>query len=658
MILEEYQKKRTAFIHRFAQEILGKKKLNHVINPESKETIPDKNSKESGWNLSIAELFFQSKNVATPISFEYLLITLIEYNQAHKNTVLFQQVNSNTLKSRIRTIESGIIIENLTISILANLPQKVSFMLYELERTSQNQQLLSRINRLFNALDFQFDPRGSISIAESILDKLPNLEVSANRLETSFFGNLSSTMIQSSKKNTQYSVFFKEEFIESSARRLWVNNSSLRVGATLGTAQPFFDQSFLMLRLGRKRNQEDTLNFIKRLRDQYAANNNNLLQNNEGESILEKEKKAQVLRKKKKIERKYNIIKTNHFPIVTPIALEVSGDMISLVTRGNNLSEAFQALINETKDFFHQEYGVKMPGIRVRGNETDLPDGTYVIMINEIPIVSGKIKNTEKLFALETMANLKELEVTADLDSHPFLETEGGWVLSSKIPVLENHKIKTLTSLEYINEHLKATLRKNITDLLIIGDIVRSLEAKNIDLLKQIQEIDSGIPKFIIILNALLKEEVSIKEIEKIGEQFVQLIERETPLYIIPDEIRNMEIIKPLLPGNTPQVKTPVFHCSDDFIQLIEKSIHIQGETAVFALVPETTQELLAAVRNEVNNHDKKEAQPVILVDNWTHRLFIRRLVELEFPNIFVLSKRELIKNPDEITFISKITLD
>ena len=62
-------------------------------------------------------------------------------------------------------------------------------------------------------------------------------------------------------------------------------------------------------------------------------------------------------------------------PVVTPIALEVAGDLIPLVEDNSSDNNFLGEMIPMMRDGLFYELGVKFPGIRVRGNETDLPRG-------------------------------------------------------------------------------------------------------------------------------------------------------------------------------------------------------------------------------------------------------------------------------------------
>ena len=75
--------------------------------------------------------------------------------------------------------------------------------------------------------------------------------------------------------------------------------------------------------------------------------------------------------------------------------------------------------------------------------------------------------------------------------------------------------------------------------------------------------------------------------------------------------------------------------------ETVRSSVQHTSSGSYLALEPEITQEILAAVRNEVGNLPPSAQQPVVLTTMEIRRYF-RKLVELEFPHLAVLSYQEL----------------
>ncbi len=126
-----------------------------------------------------------------------------------------------------------------------------------------------------------------------------------------------------------------------------------------------------------------------------------------------KEEKKQAVRKARAQEGR----SAQMMPVVTPIALEVARDLVPLVDDVSG-SEFLNELVPMMRDGLFYELGVRFPGVRVRGNDGDLPPGSYVIMINEIPLVMGSL-DQKKVLVNDTADRLKLLGIQGEATTNP-----------------------------------------------------------------------------------------------------------------------------------------------------------------------------------------------------------------------------------------------
>jgi flagellar biosynthesis protein FlhA len=278
------------------------------------------------------------------------------------------------------------------------------------------------------------------------------------------------------------------------------------------------------------------------------------------------------------------------------------------------------------------------PTIRVRINERDLPDGTYIIMINEIPLVSGNVDLSRGL-CNETVDGLRRLEVKGEEAVNPANGSECAWVGQADWQKLKDAGLAIWTPGEYIVLHLSAVIRKNAAEFADIQTIVNLLKEKTKEGARSILLSQGGVPRFTSVIQALLSEEVPVKELPAICDCYLQ--NQNLPAYEIPEEIRCLDVVRGAIPGNTPD--TPIYLLGGNLVSLIAKGIQRDGEAAVLALEPEPTQNALTAVRNEVAKLPPTTRNPILFVEDWHIRPFVRKLVELEFPHLAVLSRREAL---------------
>jgi len=74
----------------------------------------------------------------------------------------------------------------------------------------------------------------------------------------------------------------------------------------------------------------------------------------------------------------------------------------------------------------------------------------------------------------------------------------------------------------------------------------------------------------------------------------------------------------------------------------VAKGIYECDDAALLALSPEMTQDILTAVRNVVGNLDGDAFKNVVIVQNSKIRPYFKKLIELEFPQVWVVAQHEL----------------
>jgi type III secretory pathway component EscV len=74
-----------------------------------------------------------------------------------------------------------------------------------------------------------------------------------------------------------------------------------------------------------------------------------------------------------------------------------------------------------------QAYGIRPPGLRIRGNDAELETGSYIILLDEVPLILGKVQKN-KLFVSQTVEGLEKLGIVGQKSwSSPWMY-EGCWV--------------------------------------------------------------------------------------------------------------------------------------------------------------------------------------------------------------------------------------
>ncbi len=328
-----------------------------------------------------------------------------------------------------------------------------------------------------------------------------------------------------------------------------------------------------------------------------------------------------------------NVASSRMYPMVTPVALEVAGDLIPYAeenpdTERPNLLGVLPAM----RERILTDMGVKVPGARVRGNESDLTDGTYIIMLDEVPIVSGHVP-LEFVFVTTPHERLSELGIEFDDAVDPATLEPGAWIAREDANQLEG---ESLDVVGYIIRHLEAVLRSNLAMFVGRQEIIMMLENVWSEAAKRIAEDATLLSRFVRVLKSLVGELVPIGNLEPILEIFLEATSQEWGMDVLMETIRTQPAIIPLLPANQPGTRFLQFERAQE--RMLRGALRPLGDEYYLALEPEVTQDLLAAVRNEVVGDEPMG----ILVEDPTLRRYVRSLVQLEFPRLHVLALSEL----------------
>jgi type III secretory pathway component EscV len=338
------------------------------------------------------------------------------------------------------------------------------------------------------------------------------------------------------------------------------------------------------------------------------------------------------------------------FPVVTPVAIEADDKLFPKGEGWSDSHELFVKYIPEMRARIEAGMGVRVPGVRVRGNETDLPSNAYLIMLNEVPLVMGTVDPQRKFCPSYAMATKVFQTSLPDREQAPNPvtgEKDGAWVEEHEWKRLESAGVPLWDSFEYMTRHLESVLRDNLIAFVgfeevhgrhkLLADWCDKDEGSG-----RKDLVNNALPdlnrrvRFVQVLQGLLKEHVPVTNLRGIIEAFQCHDSADN------DVIRVVEAVRLVLRDDLPGARDsrPILKLSPAFEEEVKRWIRQSDGKTFFAIPPENTQELLSAMRAGVTA--RNQSGLVIATATVGIRPFVRRLIELEFPRIMVLSSEEL----------------
>lgn len=336
------------------------------------------------------------------------------------------------------------------------------------------------------------------------------------------------------------------------------------------------------------------------------------------------------------------------FIMPMPISIEVGNTIIPFVDDKQDGGRFINELIPLLRHGLYYELGVNFPGIQVRGQTVDLEPEAYVINIHEVPVAQGKIVQ-KCILVGESLEQLSLFNITGTETIHPIDGSVVTWISQEYKDVAQQAGFRMWDVAEYLILHLSYVLRRHSHEFLGLQEvqtIIQELEKTHPALVKEL------IPKIITllqlteILQRLVQEDLSIRDLKTIFSTLAQWGEIERDVLTLSEHVRSgmKRYITHKYAG--PANSLAVYLLDPEIEDLIRNAIRRTEKGNYLALEPDVTQELVEAVGKEIASHPfPPGARPPVILTTAEIRRYFRKIIELEFPQLAVLSYQELSEN-------------
>jgi hypothetical protein len=332
--------------------------------------------------------------------------------------------------------------------------------------------------------------------------------------------------------------------------------------------------------------------------------------------------------------------------MVTPLAIEADNTLFPSDDNWEQTHPLFQQYVPEMRKRILRNIGVQVPGIRFRGNDTDL-ENRYIIIVNEVPLAIGTVDRQRKFCSNYDAAGLIP-DDGAEPDTSIFNplngENDGAWIEDKYSNDYRRPGPRLLNYFEYMVYHLERVLLSDLTPFLGTQEVHNLLAPSQTDNTDGEPEFEELVQKtisnptvtnrFLQVLRGLVREAVPITRLPALLKSF-----HEQPATA--DVIKLVEsarqTIKDQLPGNNASLE--FLGPSDKFENEIQRYVAKVDGKAFLQIPPQEAQKMLAQVRSAIG--DRKQSALAVVTRASTRPAF-RRLIELEFPRVAVLSFKEL----------------
>jgi flagellar biosynthesis protein FlhA len=326
---------------------------------------------------------------------------------------------------------------------------------------------------------------------------------------------------------------------------------------------------------------------------------------------------------------------------VDPLSLEIGYGLIPLADpkQGGDLLDRITLLRKQAAI----DMGVLVPAVRVRDN-VQLGANEYLVKLRGIEIARGEAFIGQFLAMNPGGATEK---LTGVQTTEPAFGLPATWIPESQRMFAEVAGYTVVDTTTVLITHLTELVRRHSADLLTRQETQELIDAAKESAPTVVNELvpeAMGIGDIQKVLQNLLRERVSIKDIISILEGIADHAGLTKDTDILTEYVRqrlSLAICRQCQ-GPDGRITTFAFHPATE--QLVTDNIRQTELGARLILEPGLVQELLKAVRDQVENLSSRGHVPVALCSPRI-RLHVRRLVEQNFPMLAVLSYAEIAPN-------------
>ncbi len=328
-----------------------------------------------------------------------------------------------------------------------------------------------------------------------------------------------------------------------------------------------------------------------------------------------------------------------------PMALVTSAELAPYIDPQFPDGVKFREGLTALRNSMYYDTGVLLPQIYVTGN-APLEPFHYVFAVKEIPVAQGVIKPLH-FYVNDSVENIRVFGIEGEEVRNPADLRPGAWVPEDYRMLAIAAGLKIWEPGDFLLLHISNILRRHAHEYVGIQEAQALLDFVGRGAPKLVEEV---VPKivslqlFTDVLQRLVQEGVSIRDVKSILDALAEWGRIEKDPAQLTEYVRAS--LKRIISFRAAGGRGTLFvYLLDPEIEdIVRGSIRRTSTAAFLALDPTISNDILAALRTEIGSLPPTAQKPVIVTDMDIRR-FVRKLVEVEFPNVSVLSYQEL--SPD-----------
>lgn len=323
------------------------------------------------------------------------------------------------------------------------------------------------------------------------------------------------------------------------------------------------------------------------------------------------------------------------FSAFNPLALEVP----------EGLSPEFRIqLVNAVRDARNRlvtKLGAPVPALAVRVNPA-LARDKISVLINQVPVLGHQVRENQ-ICIRESASNLEALGLAFEVEPDRATGFQRVWADQGLAGKLTECGIGFWDNASVLSQQAEDVLRRNIHSFVGIqecAEILQEVEKSQPELVKEFNRV-VPLSRFAEVLQRLLSEGVSVRNIKIILQSLIDWGQRERDVVTLTEHVR-VALRQQISYQFSQQGVLNVLLLDDELEDMVRSSIRQSSMGSFLALDPETSQAVVDRIREIVADPAPTAGFPVILTPVDLRR-YVRKIVETDLFRLPVLSFNEVI---------------
>ena len=287
------------------------------------------------------------------------------------------------------------------------------------------------------------------------------------------------------------------------------------------------------------------------------------------------------------------------------------------------------------------DQGVPFPGIQLRFNE-GLPPESYNILLSEVPVSQGRLR-PGYLLVRESVANLSALQIAYEEDRKFLPHIPTLWVDGALREPLSRAGIPFMDPSQVLTYHLAFVLKKYSADFIGIQEtrfLLSAMEGRFPDLVKESTRV-LPIQKIAEILQRLVSEDISVRNLRAILESLIEWGQKEKDSVLLTEYVRSTLKRHISYKYSSGQNILPAYLLAPSIEDTVRGAVRQTSAGSYLSLDPAVSKRLVENIKKTVGDIGGNAQRPVLLT-SMDIRRYLRKMIEQDLYDLPVLSYQEL----------------